>query len=346
MIEIAGVRFRSAGKIYYFAPGTIQLTPGQSVIVQTVRGTEIGTVVLGNRMIEEEERFKDLSPVLRIANEDDLRKDRENREKEQKALDICEEKIRKHGLEMKLISAEYTFDNSKIVFCFVADGRVDFRELVKDLASVFKTRIELRQIGVRDQTKIVAGLGLCGRKVCCAGFLTDFDQITVKMAKDQGLSSSPQKISGPCGKLICCLSYEQKAYEQDYAELPRTGSYVATPDGFGTVCEVNALKEGVRVRLETKPEEPPIFVKKEDLRTPTEEEIASAPERAVRPEPRPNREKPEGNRDPSARPAKKKNFSGKKNAKQNKNGESPAGASAPSPAEEPAPAAPTEKTTE
>lgn len=278
MIEIMGIRFRSAGKIYYFAPNGITAEPGQKVIVQTVRGTEIGTVVLGNREIDETENIKDLSPVLRVATEEDLAKDAENREKEKKAFDICEEKIRKHKLEMKLINVEYTFDCSKIVFCFVADGRVDFRELVKDLASVFKTRIELRQIGVRDQTKTVAGLGLCGRKVCCAAFLTDFDQITVKMAKDQGLSSSPQKISGPCGKLICCLSFEQKAYEADYKELPRMGEYVKTPDGFGTVCEVNALKEGVKVRLENKPDEAPAFYKKTDLKDPNEPDEEPAPQ--------------------------------------------------------------------
>ena len=270
MIEIIGIRFRSAGKIYYFSPNGIVADPGQKVIVQTVRGTEIGTVVLGNREIDESENIKDLSPVLRIATDADISKDLENREKEAKAFDICNEKIQKHKLDMKLINVEYTFDCSKIVFCFVAEGRVDFRELVKDLASVFKTRIELRQIGVRDQTKTVAGLGLCGRKVCCASFLTDFDQITVKMAKDQGLSSSPQKISGPCGKLICCLAYEQKAYEADYKELPKMGAYVKTPDGCGTVCEISALKQGVRVRLEDKPDEAPKFYEKEQLKDPND----------------------------------------------------------------------------
>ncbi|MBQ5742618.1 MAG: stage 0 sporulation family protein [Clostridia bacterium] len=268
MIEIMGIRFRNAGKIYYFAPNGITAEPGQKVIVQTVRGIEIGTVVLGNKEIDESENVKDLSPVLRLATEEDQKKDEENRKKEEEAFSICEEKIKKHGLDMKLINVEYTFDCSKIVFCFVADGRVDFRELVKDLAGIFKTRIELRQIGVRDQTKTIAGLGLCGRKVCCSAFLTDFDQITVKMAKDQGLSSSPQKISGPCGKLICCLSFEQKAYEADYKELPRLGSYVKTPNGCGTVCEVFALKQGVRVRLEDKPDETPAFYKKEDLTDP------------------------------------------------------------------------------
>ncbi len=272
MIEIIGIRFRNAGKIYYFAPNGVVASPGQKVIVQTVRGTEIGTVVLGNKEIDESKNIKDLSPVLRIATEEDLKKDAENREKEKKAFDICVEKIKKHELEMKLINVEYTFDCSKIVFCFISDGRVDFRELVKALAGIFKTRIELRQIGVRDQTKTTAGLGLCGRKVCCASFLTDFDQITVKMAKDQGVSSSPQKISGPCGKLICCLGYEQKAYEEEFKELPRIGAYVKTPNGCGTVCDVSALKQGVRVRLEDKPDETPAFYKKEELSAPNAEE--------------------------------------------------------------------------
>ncbi len=278
MIEIMGIRFRTAGKIYYFDPNGHTAVPGDKVIVQTVRGTELGTVVLGNREIDEKDNLKDLSPVLRLATPEDLVKDAENREKERKAFDICEEKIKKHKLDMKLINVEYTFDASKIVFCFVAEGRVDFRELVKDLAGVFKTRIELRQIGVRDQTKSVAGLGLCGRKVCCAAFLTDFDQITVKMAKDQGLSSSPQKISGPCGKLICCLAFEQAAYEADYKELPKMGAYVRTPNGCGTVCEINALKQTVRVRLEDKPDEAPSVYAKEDLKDPNApEEIPEIP---------------------------------------------------------------------
>ena len=321
MIEIIGIRFRSAGKIYYFAPNGITARPGQKVIVQTVCGIEIGTVVLGNKEIDESENIKDLSPVLRIATEDDKKKDAENRKKEERAFDICTEKIKKHKLDMKLINVEYTFDGSKIVFCFVADGRVDFRELVKDLAGVFKTRIELRQIGVRDQTKSIGGLGLCGRQVCCASFLTDFDQITVKMAKDQGLSSSPQKISGPCGKLICCLAYEQKAYEADYKELPKMGSYVKTPDGCGTVCELNALKEGVRVRLEDKPDEAPRFYAKADLRDPNEPDpepivpafLPSVPEQATPKSPEQREQKP---RDPNAppRPRHKKRHKSKKPA--------------------------------
>ena len=318
MIEIMGIRFRSAGKIYYFAPNGVVAEEGQQVIVQTVRGIEIGTVVLSNREIDESENFKDLSPVLRVATAEDLKRDAENREKEKKALDICEEKIKKHGLEMKLINVEYTFDCTKIVFCFVAEGRVDFRELVKDLASVFKTRIELRQIGVRDQTKTVAGLGLCGRKVCCASFLTDFDQITVKMAKDQGLSSSPQKISGPCGKLICCLAYEQKAYEAEYKELPRMGAYVRTPDGCGTVCEVSALKAGVRVRLEDRPDEAPAFYKKEYICAPNEEPIPM-------PKPEPKIEPPLLISEPEAAEPEQKKDQPRKNNKKRHRPKKPAG---------------------
>ena len=320
MIEIMGIRFRNAGKIYYFAPNGIIAEPGQKVIVQTVRGIEIGTVVLGNKQIDESENIKDLSPVLRLATEEDLKRDEENREKEEAAFSVCEEKIKKHDLDMKLINVEYTFDCSKIVFCFVADGRVDFRELVKDLAGVFKTRIELRQIGVRDQTKTIAGLGLCGRKVCCSAFLTDFDQITVKMAKDQGLSSSPQKISGPCGKLICCLSFEQKAYEADYKELPRLGSYVKTPNGCGTVCEVFALKQGVRVRLEDKPDETPAFYKKEDLTDPNAPQQPQPKPEVVLPEetPAPAEEKADGDEPKNSRPKhKKKPFYKKHNPNKN-----------------------------
>lgn len=304
MIEIIGIRFRNAGKIYYFAPNGVVAEAGQKVIVQTVRGTEIGTVVLGNKEIDESKNVKDLSPVLRLATEEDLKKDEENREKEKKAFDICVEKIKKHELEMKLINVEYTFDCSKIVFCFISDGRVDFRELVKDLAGVFKTRIELRQIGVRDQTKTTAGLGLCGRKVCCASFLTDFDQITVKMAKDQGVSSSPQKISGPCGKLMCCLGYEQKAYEDAYKELPKIGAYVRTPNGCGTVCDVSALKQTVRVRLEEKPDEAPSYYKAEDLCDPNAEE---KPKTEVTEPPVPQKETPAAQPQESEKPKKPKN---------------------------------------
>lgn len=251
MVEIVGVRFRKAGKIYYFDPKGLSLGVGEKVIVETVRGLEIGSVVIANRMIEEEKCFMPLSPVIRAATPEDIKKDEENERKEKEALKICEEKVRKRNPEMTLIDAEYTFDNSKIIFNFVAEGRVDFRELLKDLASVFKTRIELRQIGVRDETKAVGGLGMCGRKVCCAQFLSEFSPVSVKMAKDQSLSTNPQKISGACGKLICCLNFEQNAYEDAYKTMPRAGQQVKTPDGDGVVTESNILVEKARVKFDT-----------------------------------------------------------------------------------------------
>lgn len=250
MVEIVGVRFRKAGKIYYFDPKGLTLEVGRKVIVETVRGLEIGDVVIANRMVEEEKCYMPLSPVIRAATPEDIKKDEENERKEKEALKICEEKVRKRNPEMTLIDAEYTFDNSKIIFNFVAEGRVDFRELLKDLAAAFKTRIELRQIGVRDETKVVGGLGMCGRKVCCSQFLSEFSPVSVKMAKDQSLSTNPQKISGACGKLICCLNYEQNAYEDAYKTMPRVGQQVKTPDGDGVVTESNILVEKVRVKFD------------------------------------------------------------------------------------------------
>ena len=251
MVEIVGVRFRNAGKIYYFDPKGLTLEVGQKVIVETVRGLEIGDVVIANRMVEEEKCYMPLSPVIRAATPEDIKKDEENKRKEKEALKICEEKVRKRNPEMTLIDAEYTFDNSKIIFNFVAEGRVDFRELLKDLAAAFKTRIELRQIGVRDETKVVGGLGMCGRKVCCSQFLSEFSPVSVKMAKDQSLSTNPQKISGACGKLICCLNFEQNAYEDAYKTMPRVGQQVKTPDGDGVVTESNILVEKVRVKFDS-----------------------------------------------------------------------------------------------
>lgn len=250
MIEVVGVRFKKVGKIYYFDPKGLKINKDTKVIVETVRGLEIGDVVLENRTVEENEKFMPLSPVIRIATPADLKEDENNTQKEKAAFVICEEKIKKHGLIMNLIDVEYTFDNNKIIFCFVADGRIDFRELVKDLASVFKTRIELRQIGVRDETKAIGGMGICGRKVCCASFLREFVPVSVKMAKDQSLSTNPQKISGACGKLICCLNYEEQAYEDAYKTMPKNGYIVDTPDGQGMVVDTNILKEYVRVRLD------------------------------------------------------------------------------------------------
>lgn len=252
LVEIVGIRFKSVGKIYYFAPCGMLLHKGDRVIVETVRGQEIGTVIVENQMTEQKEKFTPLSPVIRVATEEDIETDKQNREKEKSAFEICEEKIKKHGLEMELVDVEYTFDNNKIIFFFVAEGRVDFRELVKDLASVFKTRIELRQIGVRDETRMIGGLGICGRKVCCASFLSEFTPVSVKMAKDQSLSTNPQKISGTCGKLICCLNFEQEVYEKAYETMPRVGYTVKTPDGNGQVIEVNVPTETVRVSLDTR----------------------------------------------------------------------------------------------
>lgn len=250
MIEVIGVRFKPVGKVYYFDPKGLQLHDQDRVIVETVRGQEIGTVVVPNKHVEEDDRFMPLSPVIRIATKEDVHVDAKNREKEKKAFEVCKNKILKHKLDMTLIDVEYTFDGSKVIFCFVSEGRVDFRDLVKDLASVFKTRIELRQIGVRDETKAMGGLGVCGRKVCCASFLSEFMPVSVKMAKDQSISTNPQKISGACGKLICCLNYEQNVYEEAYKSMPRNGNIVNTPDGRGVVTESNVLRGTVRVRLD------------------------------------------------------------------------------------------------
>ncbi len=250
MTEVVEVRFKKVGKRYYFDPKGLKLDAGTDVIVETVRGLELGKVVVSNRLVEENPKFMPLSPVVRVADDQDRLTAEKNREKEKKAFDICCEKIKKHKLDMTLIDVEYTFDNSKVIFCFVAEGRVDFRELVKDLASTFKTRIELRQIGVRDETKLMGGLGMCGRKVCCADFLSEFVPVSVKMAKDQSLSTTPQKISGACGKLICCLNFEQEQYEQAHKKIPPAGYMVETPDGKGVVTECNIFKETVKVRLE------------------------------------------------------------------------------------------------
>ena len=232
MIKVIGIRFRTAGKIYYFDPKDIELKRGDHVIVETARGVEYGTVVMPPSQLEDKEFNTPLKPVMRKASEEDTEKEKKNREKEREAFKICKEKIVKHGLEMKLIDAEYTFDNNKVLFYFTADGRVDFRELVKDLASVFKTRIELRQIGVRDETKILGGIGFCGRPLCCHTYLSDFAPVSIKMAKEQNLSLNPSKISGICGRLMCCLKNEEETYEELNRKLPNPGDSVTTNDGF------------------------------------------------------------------------------------------------------------------
>ena len=248
MVKVIGVRFRTAGKIYYFDPLNFQVKRGDHVIVETARGVEYGTVVGSPREVEDDKVVQPLKPVLRVATERDDEQEAGNKAKEKEAFKICQEKIRKHGLEMKLIDAEYTFDNNKVLFYFTADGRVDFRELVKDLAGVFKTRIELRQIGVRDESKMLGGLGLCGQPFCCSRFLKNFQPVSIKMAKEQGLSLNPAKISGSCGRLMCCLAYEQKSYEYLNSITPQVGSIVRTPDGEGTVIEVNVVAGTLKVR--------------------------------------------------------------------------------------------------
>ncbi len=248
MTRVIGVRFRPAGKIYFFAPGKYEVNTGDKVIVETARGVEFGSVVTGPKDVEDDKITQPLKSVIRIATQEDIRKEEKNREKEKEAFGICLEKIRKHGLEMKLIDAEYTFHNNKVLFYFTADGRIDFRELVKDLASVFRTRIELRQIGVRDETKIRGGIGICGRPLCCNTYLTEFAPVSIKMAKEQNLSLNPSKISGVCGRLMCCLTNEEETYEELNSRLPSNGDRVTTPDGLkGDVQSVNVLRQLVKV---------------------------------------------------------------------------------------------------
>lgn len=248
MVNVIGVRFRKAGKVYYFDPAGYEVKVGDNVIVETARGVEYGAVVLGPRTVEEDKIIQPLKTVIRKATPEDDEIEAKNKVKEKEAFKICFEKIKKHGLQMKLIDSEYTFDNNKVLFYFTADGRIDFRELVKDLASVFKTRIELRQIGVRDETKIVGGIGICGRPLCCSVHLTEFAPVSIKMAKEQNLSLNPTKISGVCGRLMCCLKNEEEAYEELNSKLPNVGDYVTTYDNLkGEVQSVSVLKQLVKV---------------------------------------------------------------------------------------------------
>lgn len=267
MIKVIGVRFRTAGKIYFFSPGGLELKAGDKVIVETARGVEFGSVVTGIKEVPDDQISQPLKPVIRIATQDDVRREAKNREKEKEAFKICQEKIRKHGLEMKLIDAEYTFDNNKVLFYFTADGRIDFRELVKDLASVFKTRIELRQIGVRDETKILGGIGICGRELCCHAHLSEFVPVSIKMAKEQNLSLNPTKISGVCGRLMCCLKHEEETYEELNRRLPNVGDHVTTDDGLkGEVASVNVLRQLVKVIVDVGDEKEIQEYKVEQLR--------------------------------------------------------------------------------
>jgi cell fate regulator YaaT (PSP1 superfamily) len=266
MAEVVGIRFKEVGKVYYFDPDSMKFKKGDKAIVETARGVECGEVAMENREVPEEEIVKPLKRIIRAATEADLKIVAENREKEKKAFDICEQKIRAHKLEMKLVDVEYTFDSSKILFYFTADGRVDFRELVKDLAGVFRTRIELRQIGVRDESKMIGGFGICGRPFCCSSFLGDFQPVSIKMAKEQGLSLNPTKISGTCGRLMCCLKYEQEAYEHLLRHTPKIGAIVETREGRGTVLDNNLLTGMLTIRLDRRPDAAPVVIERHQVK--------------------------------------------------------------------------------
>ena len=250
MKTIVGVRFRKPGKVYFFDPGYIQLKLNDRVVVETSMGEDIGDVVIKNREIPDEKVSTPLKRVLRLANNRDIKRLEENKVKEKKAFETCQKKIKQHKLDMNLVDVEYKFDNSKIIFYFTADGRIDFRELVKDLASIYKTRIELRQIGVRDEVRKIGGNGVCGRELCCCSLLNNFDVVSIKMAKEQSASLNPSKISGNCGRLMCCLKYEQEVYEEKNKRLPKVGAIVKTEDGEGVICNVETLKEMVKVQFE------------------------------------------------------------------------------------------------
>ncbi len=260
MITVIGVRFKKAGKIYYFNPGDLDIKKGDYVVVETARGIEFGECVVGIKDLKEGEIVAPLKNVIRKATDEDIYMNKSNKEKEEEALSVCLEKIKSHDLKMKLIDVEYTFDNNKVIFYFTADGRVDFRELVKDLASIFRTRIELRQIGVRDEAKMTGGLGPCGRSLCCSTFLGEFAPVSIKMAKEQSLSLNPTKISGICGRLMCCLNYEQETYENIRKRLPKGGSIVDTPYGRGEVISSSVVKEIVKVKVYMKDAEDDIKV--------------------------------------------------------------------------------------
>ena len=265
-VEVVGIKFREGGKTYYFAPGKIILNKDDHAIVETARGLEFGVCAIGNRMVKPSEIVSPLKPVVRVATAEDERRHEQNKAMEERAKQTFLEKVQKNGLEMQLVDVEYTFDNSKLIFYFTADGRVDFRELVKDLASVFRTRIELRQIGVRDEAKLIGGLGVCGRPFCCKEFLPDFAQVSIKMAKEQNLSLSSTKISGSCGRLMCCLRFEQEVYETEYATFPKVDSIVETPAGKGVIIESSFLTGKIKVKLNGDQNAPAKFYTKDDIK--------------------------------------------------------------------------------
>ena len=257
MTEVIGVRFKKAGKVYYFDPDNNKFEKNSFAIVETARGVEYGQVVKENMMVDDSEVFQPLKKVIRPATDDDALQQKEDKKKEKEAFSICEEKILKHGLDMKLVDVEMTFDHNKLIFYFTSDGRVDFRDLVKELASIFRTRIELRQIGVRDEAKMLNGIGICGRPLCCATFLGDFHPVSIKMAKEQNLSLNPTKISGICGRLMCCLKYEEEVYEELNKNLPDVGDMITTPDGTGEILSVNVLMQNVKAAVKKNENDPP-----------------------------------------------------------------------------------------
>ena len=265
MVEVVGIRFKSSGKVYYFAPEGKTVRRGEYAIVETARGQEYGEVAMGNTMVKESDTVPPLRPIVRVATDADKQHHQDNKKKEDEAFKVCNEKIIAHELDMKLIDAQYTFDNSKLLFYFTSSGRVDFRDLVKDLASVFRTRIELRQIGIRDEAKLMGGMGMCGRPLCCSIFLSDFGQVSIKMAKEQNLSLNSAKISGICGRLMCCLRYEHDTYEYEIKRTPPVDSLVRTADGIGTVTEISPLVGTVKVRLSASPDTPPKVYRREDV---------------------------------------------------------------------------------
>ncbi len=266
LVEIVGINFREVGKIYYFAPGNHKLSAGERVIVETARGVEIGTVKIPNKFLPASEIVSPLKEINRKATPDDVARDKKNKEAELDAALVCKKKIQNHGLDMSLVGAEYTFDNSKLIFYFTCETRVDFRELVKDLAATFRTRIELRQIGIRDEAKMMGGLGVCGRKYCCAGFLTDFVQVSIKMAKEQNFSLNSAKVSGACGRLMCCLRYEHSTYEEAIKKVPPVNSTVKTADGIGVVTEIKPLAEEIKVKLDENEKDAPKTYKAKDVK--------------------------------------------------------------------------------
>lgn len=266
MAEIVGIRFKEIGKVYYFDPNETKFEKGDHAIVETVRGIECGEVAIENKIVDDEEIVKPLKKIVRPASEEDIKRFKANKEKEKEAAEICRKRIEFHGLEMNLVDVEYTFDGGKILFYFTADGRVDFRELVKDLAGIFRTRIELRQIGVRDEAKMLGGLGICGRPFCCSSFLGDFQPVSIKMAKDQGLSLNPDKISGTCGRLMCCLKYEQNAYDYLLKITPKPGAIVETADGTGKVVDMSLLTGKLKIQLDSNPNGMPKLYMRNDVK--------------------------------------------------------------------------------